>query len=72
MLLIGSTSLWSFFLGRPGDFEAGLVGMVFGATVGLVVVLVEVIGRWLVRQRVRSTGEGSLSDYPEERAGTDS
>ena len=62
MLVLGGTSFYSLFFGRPGDFEAGLVGLAFGGIVGLMVGLVEVIGRLIVRIRVRSTGKSSSSD----------
>jgi hypothetical protein len=62
MLLIGGMSMYSLFLGRPGDFGGGLVGMAFGGVAGLIVVLVEVIGRWTARRQARSVSEGSSSD----------
>src|SRR5260221_14493057 len=40
MGLIGGTSIYSLGLGRPGDFGAGLVGLVLGGTAGLAVFFV--------------------------------
>jgi drug/metabolite transporter (DMT)-like permease len=51
-------------LSRPGDFGAGLVGMVLGGGAALAVVLVEVIGKWLARRRFRSAGKNPSSDEP--------
>src|SRR4051794_284788 len=53
MVLIGAMSLYTLLLGRPGDFGAGVVGMVFGGAAGLTVVLVEGIGRWIARRQDR-------------------
>jgi hypothetical protein len=50
-LVIGSMSLISLLSGRPGDFVAGLPGLAVGAGVGLVVVLVEVLGRKSARKQ---------------------
>jgi ammonia channel protein AmtB len=62
MFFFGVMSLYTLFLGRPGDFAGGLVGMVIGGTAGLVVVLVEGIGRWLSRRRSRSAHDNRISD----------
>lgn len=59
MVLIVGTSLYSLLLGRPGDFGAGLVGLVFGGAAALVVVLVEVISRWSARRRARLPDQDS-------------
>jgi hypothetical protein len=69
MVLIGGTSLYSLFLGRPGDFGAGLMGLVAGAIIGLVVGLAGILGKWLARRRSRSAGETPSSDEPARASG---
>jgi hypothetical protein len=62
MLLMGGTSLYCFFLGRPGDFGGGLVGMVFFGVAALLVGLFEVIGRRMARRQAGSVTEGSSDE----------
>jgi len=61
VLLIGGMSMYCLFLGRPDDFGSGLVGMAFGGVAALIVVFVEVIGRWTARRLARSVSEGTSS-----------
>ena len=63
-VLVGGMSLYSLTTGRPGDFGAGMVGMVLGATAGLMVALVEVIGRWLARRRSAKDPDPEASTPP--------
>ena len=47
IVLVLGMSLLSMASGRPGDFEAGLIGGAIGATAGIAIMLVERLGRWL-------------------------
>jgi hypothetical protein len=59
-LLAGGIAVLSLLGGREGDFEAGLPGAIVGASVGAVVVVVELIGRRLTRKPPAPDGKGGV------------
>jgi len=64
ILVLGAMSLYSLFLGRPGDFAAGSVGAIVGGSVALIVLLVEGAGKRFIRRRSAPSAEGAPSDEP--------
>jgi hypothetical protein len=50
-VLAGGIAVLSLLSGRPGDFQAGLPGIVVGGLVAAIIVSVELIGRSLARRQ---------------------
>ncbi len=57
VVLIGGISLLSLATGRPGDFQAGLIGGLIGALVCAFVVVAEFVLRWKGKRAKQSFAE---------------